>query len=187
MSGPVPRSPAVAALALAGAVVAGSAFGVSAAAARPGNPSTKVVVPSSGVASLMAGASPQTAITRAGPGYWLIGGDGGVFPFGRGAYEGGLAAHRTNAPIVGGAVTRSGIGYWLVAADGGVFAFGDALWSGSVPSSGALDVIVGMAATPAGDGYWLVGKDGGVFAFGGARYLGGLSTRLLSAPVVAVA
>jgi len=186
MRGPVRRSFLVAAVtaaamtAIVGVLAGGSPVGATAARSA-----TRTAAPAAG---LRVGAAAGPAlITRAGPGYWLIGGDGGVFPFGRGAYEGGLATRPTNAPIVGGAVTPTGVGYWLVASDGGVFAFGDARWSGSLPAAGASDVIVGMAATPKGDGYWLVGADGAVFAFGAARYLGGLSGRPLSAPAVAIA
>ncbi|HEY2428614.1 MAG TPA: hypothetical protein VGI06_06770, partial [Acidimicrobiales bacterium] len=132
-----------------------------------------------------------TLITHPGPGYWLVGADGGVFPFGRGAYEGGMAERSTNAPIVGAAVTSTGVGYWLVSSDGGVFAFGDARWKGSLPEdalSGRVHGarVVGVAPTPTGAGYWLASSDGGVFAFGDARYLGGLGGEALSSPIAAI-
>jgi hypothetical protein len=121
----------------------------------------------------------------AGPGYWLFGGDGGVFPFGRGAYAGGLATRPTNAPVVGGAVSPGGLGYWLAAADGGVFAFGSAPYAGGMVGR-AHAPITAIAPTPDGRGYWLVARDGGVFAFGNASWFGSLSGRP-HAPIVSMA
>jgi len=110
------------------------------------------------------------------PGFWMVGGDGGVFAVGGATYEGslpGLDLHLSD--IVGIAGTPDGKGYWLVGKDGGVFRFGDAPYEGSLPGLGvSLDDIVGIAGTPDGKGYWLVGKDGGVFPFGDARYEGSL-------------
>ncbi|GAC1517915.1 MAG: hypothetical protein NVS1B12_07290 [Acidimicrobiales bacterium] len=132
-------------------------------------------------------AASGAAAHRPGPAYWLVGGDGGVFPFGRGAFEGGMASSPTNAPVIAAAVTRSGLGYWLAAADGGVFAFGDAKWKGSLPDGKLRGTVVGIAATPDGAGYWLAGADGGVFGFGSAAYLGGLAGKPLSAPITGIA
>lgn len=66
-------------------------------------------------------------------GYWLVGADGGVFPFGAAADHGNATTLALARPIVGMFCTSSGEGYWLVAADGGVFAYGDAPSLGSVP------------------------------------------------------
>ncbi len=110
-----------------------------------------------------------------GLGYWLVGSDGNVYPFGQVKSFGSLAGRHLNAPVVGMVPTPDGLGYWLVAADGGVFTFGDAAFYGSLPGIGVhVSDIVGIAPTPDGHGYWLVGKDGGVFGFGDAAFYGSL-------------
>ena len=109
-----------------------------------------------------------------GTGYWLVGGDGGVFTFGNAGFYGSTASQKLNGCIVGMAATPDGKGYWLVGSDGGVFAFGDAGFYGSMGGKSMAAPVVGMAATPDGKGYWLVGGDGGVFTFGDAKFYGSL-------------
>ena len=109
-----------------------------------------------------------------GTGYWLVGGDGGVFTFGNAGFYGSTASQKLNGCIVGMAATPDGKGYWLVGSDGGVFAFGDASFYGSMGGKSMAAPVVGMAATPDGKGYWLVGGDGGVFTFGDAKFYGSL-------------
>ena len=65
-------------------------------------------------------------VNTAPRGYWVLGDNGSVTPFGTATSFGNAAASPLTLPIVGGATTPSGKGYWLVARDGGVFAFGDA-------------------------------------------------------------
>ena len=120
-----------------------------------------------------------------GPAYWLVGGDGGVFQFGRGAYAGSLASHATNSPVVGAATTPNGLGYWLASADGGVFSFGSAPFLGAITGR-SRSPIVAIAAAPDGLGYWLAAADGGVFSFGSARYFGAMAGRA-HAPIAAMA
>ena len=105
-------------------------------------------------------------------GYWLLGGDGGVFSFGSARFLGSTGGMELNKPVVGMAATPSGAGYWLVATDGGVFTFGDAGFLGSTGAMRLNQPIVDLAPTPGGKGYWLVGRDGGIFAFGNAAYFG---------------
>ena len=143
------------------------------------------VAPALALAAPSGAAAPATPAM--GPGYWLIGGDGGVFPFGRGAYEGGLATRHINDAVSSAAVTPDGRGYWLAGADGGVFAFGNAVWKGSLPASAKAARIVAIAATPDGLGYWLADAAGGVYSFGTAKFLGGRAGAPVSAPIVAMA
>jgi hypothetical protein len=105
------------------------------------------------------GAGPVGAMTEAegedgppGPGYWLIGSDGGVFSFGSARFFGSTGGLRLNQPVVGMAATRSSQGYWFVASDGGIFAFGDAAFLGSTGGIRLNKPVVGMAATPSGRG-----------------------------------
>jgi hypothetical protein len=117
-------------------------------------------------------------------GYWLVGGDGGIFTFGSARFYGSTGALVLVRPVVAIAASASRDGYWLVAADGGIFSFGDARYHGSIPGLGIGPAaspgpgpsltapIVGMVPSVDGAGYFLVGADGGVFAFGDARYEG---------------
>jgi hypothetical protein len=112
------------------------------------------------------------AATPTGRGYWLLGGDGGIFPFGDALQHsyGSTGAMKLNQPVVGMAPTPDGNGYYLVASDGGIFPFGDALQH-SYGSTGNIKLnqpVVGMALTPDGNGYYLVASDGGIFPFGDA-------------------
>ena len=118
-----------------------------------------------------------------GHGYWLVGGDGGIFSFGSAGFYGSTGSFTLQRPVVGISPTGDRKGYWLVASDGGIFAFGDSGFYGSLPglgfspagSSGAHPLaapIVAMVPSTDGAGYFMVGADGGVFAFGDARFVG---------------
>ena len=72
------------------------------------------------------------AATIEGSGYWLVGGDGGVFSYGSAHFYGSAGGLPLNQPVVGMARTHDNKGYWLVAADGGIFAYGDASFYGSM-------------------------------------------------------
>ena len=72
------------------------------------------------------------AATPTGKGYWLVGSDGAVYPFGDASALGSLGGSHLNSPIQAMAATADGQGYWLVAADGGVFSFGGAPFLGSL-------------------------------------------------------
>jgi alpha-tubulin suppressor-like RCC1 family protein len=106
-------------------------------------------------------------------GYYLEGGDGGVFAFHRGFYGSlpppSLGLHVYD--IV--AMATATDGYWLVGRNGAVYAFGGVHFYGSLASIGIhTGNIVGVAATPDGRGYWLVSADGGIYTFGDASYHG---------------
>jgi hypothetical protein len=120
-------------------------------------------------------------------GYWEVGADGNVYPFGDAVSYGSLAGIPLNRPIVGMAATPDGKGYWLVASDGGVFSFGDAKFFGSTGELRLNQPVVGMAATANGKGYWLVASDGGVFSFGDAPFYGSAGNIRLQKPVVGMA
>lgn len=130
--------------------------------------------------------SAQT-LNIASQGYWLVGSNGAVFPFGTAQSYGSITGVSLNQPIVGIAATPDGGGYWEVARDGGVFAFGDAKFYGSMGGNHLNQPIVGIAATPDGGGYWEVARDGGVFAFGDARFHGSMGNIPLNRPVVGIA
>ena len=120
-------------------------------------------------------------------GYWMLGGDGGVFTFGDAKFFGSTGRQTLNAPAVAMAPTPTGEGYWFVAADGGIFTFGDAEFFGSLGDKRLNSPVVGMAPTPTGRGYWLVAADGGVFTFGDARFFGSTGSIRLAEPIVGIA
>ena len=91
-------------------------------------------------------------------GYWLIGADGSVYPFGDAKYEGGAGGKVRPDPVVAAAATPDGRGYWLVTSSGQVMAFGDAENYGSItkPTIGAH--VVAIVATADGKGYWIASQ-----------------------------
>lgn len=121
-----------------------------------------------------------------GQGYWMVGADGGVFPFCTNFY-GSTGGIRLAAPIVTMAATPTGNGYWLVASDGGVFPFGDAGFYGSTGAIRLNQPIIAMVPTPSGHGYLLIAKDGGVFPFGDANFYGSTGAIRLNQPVITAA
>ena len=109
-------------------------------------------------------------------GYWEVGADGSVYPFGGAPNEGDLPALGvTVSNIVGLVPSPDGKGYLLVGSDGGIFAFGDATFEGSLPGLGVhVNDIVGVVPSPDFKGYLMIGADGGTFAFGDAVFEGSL-------------
>jgi Ca2+-binding RTX toxin-like protein len=126
-------------------------------------------------------------VNTAPRGYWVLGDNGSVTPFGTATSFGNAAGSPLTLPIVGGAATPSGQGYWLVARDGGIFSYGDATFFGSTGAITLNQPIVGMAATPTGLGYWFVAADGGVFSFGDAEFFGSTGNITLNQPIVGMA
>jgi hypothetical protein len=110
----------------------------------------------------------------AATGYYVLGGDGGVFSYGSAAFHGSVPGLGVRARTILMAVTPDHGGYWVLGSDGGVFTFGDARFFGSVPGTGSRITAVDLKRTPSGQGYWVLGADGSVFAFGDAPALGSL-------------
>ena len=117
------------------------------------------------------GATSVVAIANAtaGDGYWALGADGKVYPFG-GVATFGDAAGKGNAVDI--AVTGDGKGYWILMSDGGIYPFGDAGYASSPKKAGVGVASVKLAARPQGDGYWVLLADGTIRAFGKAPQLG---------------
>jgi predicted RNA-binding protein with TRAM domain len=138
----------------------------------------------SGSRTVVPTAAPPTTLPA---GYWLLGGDGGVFGFGSRPFLGSTGGVFLQAPVSGIDPTLIGDGYFLSAKDGGVFAYGKAKFAGSRGGQPINAPVVGMAEMPDGTGYWLVGSDGGVFAYGNAQYYGSKGGTPLNAPIVGIA
>jgi hypothetical protein len=165
----------------------GGAVTVGATPPTAANPGLLVATAEGAVSALGSaksfGSPAQSGLTLAAPivsmastpdrsGYWLLGGDGGVFTYGDASFYGSTGGMKLNAPVVGMAPTSDGHGYWLVASDGGIFTFGDAPFYGSTGGMKLNAPVVGMAPTSDGHGYWLVASDGGIFTFGDAPFYG---------------
>ena len=127
--------------------------------------------------------APMVGIAPAasGAGYYLAGGDGGVFSFPNTLpFYGSLGGTKLNAPIVGIAVNPKTQGYVLAGSDGGVFTYNSPFY-GSMGGQKLGAPVESVAIDPATQGYWLGAKDGGVFSFnapfygslGGSTYPGG--------------
>jgi hypothetical protein len=126
-------------------------------------------------------ASPPPDAPAPTPGYWLLTGDGQVFPFGEAPTP---ASAMAPAPAVSLTPTPSGQGYWVLSGDGRVSPFGDARPFGSTEDMALNASVVRLEPTPSGLGYWIVAADGGVFTFGDARFFGSAAETRLAGPVV---
>ncbi len=139
--------------------------------------------------------SPPAGSGRSG--YWLLGADGAVYPFGDAAPHGDASAALTSAsatsPGSTGAVravdlepTPSGQGYWVLDSRGRVHPFGDAAHLGDVLPArlGAGEAPASLSATRTGAGYWVFTNRGRALAFGDAAALGDLIGRTLNGPVL---
>ena len=119
------------------------------------------------------------------PGYWMLGGDGAVYPFGD-AKSFGAASLAPGRSAVDVEPTPSGQGYWVLEDSGAVDAFGDAPGFGGVPAAVLVqgEVPTSLSATPTGQGYWVFTNKGRAVSFGDARFLGDVSSLTLSGPVL---
>jgi hypothetical protein len=138
--------------------------------------------------SLLAVSANPAAAYPLGPGYTLVGAQGGAYTFGQSQFFGSLGDTTLAQPIVGAAEDPFLEGYWMVGQDGGVFAFGSSGYYGSLPAQGIhVDDVVGMASTPPGLGYWIASSNGGVFSYGDAHFFGSAGGLKLNSPIVGIA
>jgi hypothetical protein len=118
--------------------------------------------------------------TSAASGYWMLGADGRVYPFGGAVGFPGLTVGATAM-----APRKDGKGYWVTDGAGHVRAFGTAGPHGGSPLLGAGERITSISATPSGRGYWLFSDLGRSFAFGDAHSYGDMAGTHLNGKVVA--
>jgi len=116
-------------------------------------------------------------------GYWMLGADGKVYPFGAAK---GLGDGPTGATAVKLQPTPTGAGYWILSSDGRVTAAGDAPMLGNVDTSRLApgEQVSSLSATPTGKGYWVFTSRGRAVAFGDALFLGDVSRLTLNGPVL---
>jgi myo-inositol-hexaphosphate 3-phosphohydrolase len=106
-------------------------------------------------------------------GYWMVGSDGRVYPFGDARLFGDVSL-APGASAVDLEPTPSGNGYWIVDDLGHVFAKGDARSFGDV-NRGQLrstEIITSLSATKTGNGYWVFTNLGRALTFGDASFYG---------------
>jgi hypothetical protein len=113
-------------------------------------------------------------------GYWMLGSDGAVYPFGN-ARRYGSPADPTVAHLT---PTSTALGYWIVNRAGHVYAYGDARSYGDASALRIGEQVTSMSATPTHKGYWLFSSAGRVFARGDAKFYGDLSRVVLNGPVI---
>jgi ribosomal protein L24E len=124
-----------------------------------------------------AGGGPGATAGPRQSGYWMLGNDGKVFPFGdaksmgdaNGALPAGIKAMHIEP-------TPTAKGYWIVNEDGAVYAFGDApaLGNVDVAALGPKEKVTSLNSTPTGKGYWIFTTKGRVLTFGDAKGFGDL-------------
>ncbi len=115
-----------------------------------------------------------------GTGYWMLDGQGHVYPFGDAEGFAGAVPNATSmAPV------HDGTGYWVVDRAGHVFTYGTAPFHGGTPALRGGEFISSISATTSGGGYWLFTNQGRVFAFGSAGFFGDMSAAHLNGPIVA--
>ena len=127
---------------------------------------------------LKPGATTHPASPKSG--YWMLGSDGQVYPFGGAVGFSGMVAHAAAM-----APRKDGKGYWVVDHTGHVFAYGTAKFFGGAPALGSGEFVSTISATPDGGGYWLFTNKGRVFPFGDAHSFGDMTGTHLNGPIVA--
>ena len=135
--------------------------------------------------------SPPVQTATGHSGYWMLGADGKIYPFGTAAGHGdAVAALAASGPgrVHGADVepTPTGQGYWMVDTRETVRHFGDAKPLGSVDASrlAADETVTSLSATPTGNGYWLFTTRGRALTFGDALFFGDMSRVNLNGPVL---
>ena len=120
-------------------------------------------------------------------GYWMLGSDGAVYPFGAaGTYGDAVGRLGGTATAVHVEPTPTGAGYWLVDSAGSVATFGDAAGFGGVKAGqlAAGETVTSLSATGSGRGYWIFTDRGRVLPLGDAAFYGDMSAVKLNGPVV---
>ncbi|MDQ1507477.1 MAG: hypothetical protein QOD57_5204 [Actinomycetota bacterium] len=157
-------------------------FGYSSLA--PGTTTVTAMGPPSMTGSSMASV---TQTWTPADGYWMLGADGAVYPFGGAVDLGNAKQFLGGHQAVDLEPTPDYGGYWVVDDIGRVFAFGDASAQPGNADAAALapgEKVTSLSATPSGDGYWIFTTKGRVFAKGDATHFGDMSGTPLNRPVL---
>jgi NHL repeat len=123
---------------------------------------------------------PAGPTATAGPrqsGYWMLGSDGKIFPFGDAKSMGDAsAALPAGTKAMHVEPTPTAKGYWIVNEAGLVYAFGDAPALGNANTADLRpnEKVTSLNSTPSGKGYWMFTTKGRVLTFGDAKPFGDL-------------
>ncbi len=119
-------------------------------------------------------------------GYWMLGSDGRIYPFGDARSLGDPSGTLGGAEAVQVVPTATYAGYWILDSRGRISTHGDAIGLGTVPAGalGAGENVTSLSATPSGKGYWLFTSKGRVFRFGDAGFHGDMTGVALNGPVL---
>ena len=131
-------------------------------------------------------AAPGATPTAERSGYWMLGVDGRVYPFGE-AGDHGDAVGRLQGGVEAADLEPlpSGGGYWIVDRAGRVHAFGDAPDLGDLAGRlRAGESVTSLSSTPTGAGFWIFTDRGRVEAFGAAAHRGDMADVVLNGPVL---
>ncbi|MCB0990930.1 MAG: fibronectin type III domain-containing protein, partial [Acidimicrobiales bacterium] len=134
--------------------------------------------------------SPESSVVvpRVGAGYWVLGSDGQVYPFGDAELYGDLLDQMAPPVLASIDIERlpTGDGYWILDSLGRVWAFGNARHHGNVDLAQLRpgEVPATMSSTPTGDGYWVFTDAGRALAFGSAGSFGDVSDLDLDGPII---
>jgi hypothetical protein len=125
---------------------------------------------------------------QAPPGYWMLGSDGQVYPFGA-AGDFGDVAIPAGANAVDLEPSPALTGYWVVDEFGRVSAAGSArndLGNADLTLAqiAAGERATSLSSTPSGNGYWIFTNRGRVVARGDAQAFGDLAAIALNGPVL---
>ncbi len=120
-------------------------------------------------------------------GYWTLGRDGQVYPFGEASSGTAAISAPLAAPVVSMASTPTGEGYWILSSNGRITPYGDAGFYGSTETMSLNAPVARLEPTPTGEGYWVLGRDGGIFSFGDAAFHGSTGAMKLNEPVISMA
>lgn len=129
--------------------------------------------------------TPSTVAKRSG--YWALGAEGRVYPFGDatsfGDVSGTMPAGAKALTLV---PTPSAGGYWILDSRGGIHPFGDAAVYGEVSAAQLKngEKVSTLSPTPTGQGYWVFTNRGRAVAFGDAVHVGDMSGTDLNGPVL---
>jgi hypothetical protein len=123
-------------------------------------------------------------------GYWMLGTDGKVHPFGEAKAHGDallpISASAGKVEAADVEPTPTGDGYWIVDDAGHVFAYGDAGHFGGI-DPGQLEAgekVTSLSASSTGKGYWLFTTKGRAARFGDAVFHGDMARVALNGPVL---
>jgi hypothetical protein len=124
-------------------------------------------------------AKPITAVAsmNSGAGYWLLEGNGRVFPYGKAKTYPLAKKQKLTGSFIGIAADATDTGYWtteeanpLFSNTTYIYSYGTAQYYGEPTTLGNIPPVDGIASTVSGQGYWLVTQNG-VMTFGNAPQL----------------